>query len=77
MDLNRGMHMTQISRGLGDFATSFADFVFCLVLKACTRTCSNCSTLQEKPGWFKPVKMEDGGCLLSFLQSCLGFLAGL
>ena len=60
MDLNRGMHMTQISRGLGDFATSFADLVFaCLVLKACMRACSNPSSLQEKPGWFSPWKMED------------------
>jgi len=58
MDLNRGMHMTQISRGLGDFATSFADLVFaCLVLKACMRACSNPSSLQENACsvFFSPV----------------------
>ena len=50
--------MTQISRGLGDFATSFADLVFaCLVLKACMRACSNPSSLQENACsvFFSPV----------------------
>ena len=80
MDLNRGMHMTQISRGLGDFATSFMDLLFaCLVLKACKRACSNCPTLQEETGWLKPAeasqkwRWKDWKVIAQFSSVVFGF----